>query len=124
MAQARATSIEEKNALAHSVHPLYRFQELQAFSPWQRAYILRQCTRKADRQWLVVLACVVWLACSVSAWLFIVPAYSRSAATGFGIVFALGLPFLYIRRAHVRHQLQELLRELRSSDHANHGQQR
>ena len=124
VSQARATSVQERNARALPQHPLYRFSELQVFQPWQRADVLRQCVGKADREWSVAAACFAWLACSAGAWIFIPSLSGHGAAAAFGFVFTLGLPFLFIRRAHVRHHLQELVNELPASAQPNHGQQR
>ena len=112
VAQARATSIQDRNARAQHQHPLYRFPELQTVQPWQRTDVLRQCMAKADRQWSVVAACFVWLACTAGAWIFMPTLSAYGVRAAIGIAFTFGLPFVLIRRAQVQHHLLELVRTL------------
>lgn len=112
VAQARATSISDRNTRALPQHHLYQFPELQTVQPWRRTDVLRQCMEKADRQWSVVVACFVWLACTAGAWIFIPTLSDNGLPAAMGIAITFGLPFFFIRRSQVQHHLRELVRTL------------
>ena len=110
VAQARASRAAEQNARTRPIHPWYRFDELLALEPRQRAEALRVAVAKADREWSVVALCFCAIALSLGvvltlAWL------GKSMGIWTAAVFIVcALPFVLLRRAAAHRHLVAHLR--------------
>ncbi|HEV7915715.1 MAG TPA: hypothetical protein VGP22_18280 [Albitalea sp.] len=90
----------------------YRFHELEAFAPSERASVLREVLQAADEGVCLARTLLLSLLCAASVAL-LVPQPWQSAQTALGVACAFGLCYLLVRRENVRRLLRQRLHQER-----------
>ena len=117
--QAKKLSDTEKNSKASAIRPRNRFIELEAFPPWQRAAILRECGASADRQWQLVTLCLVLTCAGLAAWFLFLPAEYQTGPIALALIFFIGAPFALVRQIYIQNRLRNLIDLWRAANTGN-----
>jgi hypothetical protein len=102
-----AREIATRNARAAWVNPIFRVPELKAFEPWERQRVLREALRKTRTALPFTLYVCTWVGAIVAYVSFeqILSVYVRGLPV-VPLMFALGLPLVFILRSGVRTHLK------------------
>lgn len=110
VAQARTSRAAEQNARAQPINRWYRFDELNALEPRQRAAALRVAVAKADREWSVVALCFFAIALGLGVVLTLEWFGKSMGVWAAAVFFVCALPFVLLRRAAAHRHLVAHLR--------------